>query len=64
MSLEKNSYDYVYEVALVASSVVANYMLSMDQHLRIIPDSLPSSAEKNLICKCTTLENLLDVIST
>jgi hypothetical protein len=64
MSLEKNSYDYVYESALIASSVTANYMLSMDQHLHLIVDSIPSSAEKNLISKCTTLENLLDVIST
>jgi hypothetical protein len=64
MTLENNSYDYVYEAALVASSVVANYMLSMDQHFCLIIDSLPSSAEKNLISKCTTLENLLDVIST
>jgi hypothetical protein len=64
MSLEKNSYDYVYEAALLASSVTANYMLSMDQHLHIIIDSIPSSAEKNLISKCTTLGNLLDVIST
>jgi hypothetical protein len=64
MSLEKNSYDYVYECALLASSVSANYMLSMDQHKNLVIDSLPSSAEKNLIGKCTTLENLLNVIST
>jgi hypothetical protein len=64
MSLEKNSYDYVYECALIASSVTANYMLSMDQHKNLVIDSVPSSAEKNLIGKCTTLENLLNVIST
>jgi hypothetical protein len=64
MTLLKNSYDYVYEAALIASSVVANYMLSMDQHYHLVIDCLPSSAEKNLISKCTTLENLLDVIST
>jgi hypothetical protein len=64
MTLEKNSYDYVYEAALIASSVVANYMLSMDQHFHLIVGRLPSSAEKNLISKCTSLENLLDVIST
>jgi hypothetical protein len=64
MTLEKNSYDYVYEAAVISASVSANYMLSMDQHRHLLVDSIPSSPEKNLISKCTTLENLLNVIST
>jgi hypothetical protein len=65
LTIAKDSYSYILEVAL-ASNVISNqYILSESQQFSLLLDSLPAnSAEFSVLNCCGNLEDLFETIST
>jgi hypothetical protein len=65
LSITKDSYSYILEIAL-SSNVIANqYILSESQQFSLLLDSLPAnSSEFSVLNRCGNLEDLFETIST
>jgi hypothetical protein len=65
LTITKDSYSYILEIAL-SSNVIANqYILSESQQFSLLLDSLPAnSSEFAVLNRCGNLENLFETIST
>jgi hypothetical protein len=65
LTIAKDSYSYILEVAL-ASNVISNqYILSESQQFSLLLDSLPAnSSEFSVLNRCNNLEDLFETIST
>jgi hypothetical protein len=65
LTITKDSYSYILEVAL-SSNVIANqYILSESQQFSLLLDSLPAnSSEFAVLNRCANLEDLFETIST
>jgi hypothetical protein len=65
LTIAKDSYSYILEIAL-ASNVISNqYILSESQQFSLLLDSLPAnSSEFSVLNRCGNLEDLFETIST
>jgi hypothetical protein len=65
LTITKDSYSYILEIAL-SSNVIANqYILSESQQFSLLLDSLPAnSSEFAVLNRCANLEDLFETIST
>ncbi|MFN9981471.1 MAG: hypothetical protein ACK53Y_16220, partial [bacterium] len=65
MTITKDSYSYILELAM-SSNVIANqFILSESQQFSLLLDNLPAnSSEFVLLNRCTNLEDLFETIST
>ncbi len=65
LTITKDSYSYILEIAL-SSNVIANqYILSESQQFSLLLDSLPAnSSEFSVLNRCRNLEDLFETIST
>ncbi len=65
LTINKDSYSYILEIAL-SSNVIANqYILSESQQFSLLLDSLPAnSSEFAVLNRCGNLEDLFETIST
>jgi hypothetical protein len=65
LTITKDSYSYILEIAL-SSNVIANqYILSESQQFSLLLDSLPAnSSEFSVLNRCENLEDLFETIST
>ncbi len=65
LTIAKDSYSYILEVAM-ASNVISNqYILSESQQFSLLLDSLPAnSSEFSVLNRCGNLEDLFETIST
>jgi hypothetical protein len=65
LTITKDSYSYILEIAL-SSNVIANqYILSESQQFSLLLDSLPANSSKfSVLNRCENLEDLFETIST